>query len=101
MNQITIDLTGIETREQLHRTLSEQLDLPIWYGKNLDALYDCLTSVFVDQHLTLIAPEALEDALGSYGQCFFHVLEAVQQENTHFSFSLQPVSAEGAEESPL
>lgn len=39
----TIDLTAVESREQLHARLREALDLPAWYGNNLDALHDVLT----------------------------------------------------------
>lgn len=39
----TIDLTGVENREQLHARLRETLELPAWYGNNLDALHDVLT----------------------------------------------------------
>ena len=38
-----IDLTGIGNRADLHDRLQEALPLPVWYGRNLDAFYDCLT----------------------------------------------------------
>lgn len=31
-------------KELAHEYLQEMLELPEYYGKNLDALYDCLTS---------------------------------------------------------
>jgi len=37
-----IDLTGLDSREELHRLLREALPLPEWYGNNLDALHDAL-----------------------------------------------------------
>ncbi len=37
-----IDLTGLDSREELHRRLREALPLPAWYGNNLDALHDAL-----------------------------------------------------------
>ena len=37
-----IDLTGVDSREELHRRLREALPLPAWYGSNLDALHDAL-----------------------------------------------------------
>jgi len=37
-----IDLTGLDSREELHRRLREALPLPDWYGNNLDALHDAL-----------------------------------------------------------
>ena len=32
-------------QEQLHDYLQEMLPLPAYYGRNLDALYDCLTEL--------------------------------------------------------
>ena len=42
MKQVILDGNYITTRAQLHDALTEQLQLPEWYGRNLDALYDCL-----------------------------------------------------------
>ena len=42
---VTLDGRTIDSRETLHQTLFELLQLPAWYGRNLDALYDCLTDL--------------------------------------------------------
>ncbi len=39
----TVDLSGVRDREGLHERLRASMDLPDWYGNNLDALYDILT----------------------------------------------------------
>ena len=36
-----------EITDELHDALSEALELPEWYGRSLDALYDCLTDLSV------------------------------------------------------
>ncbi len=40
-----VDLKGISSREELHERLAEALDLPPWYGKNLDALHDMMDAM--------------------------------------------------------
>ena len=45
--QIHLNGKDIANREQLHDALSEALELPEWYGRSLDALYDCLTDLSV------------------------------------------------------
>ena len=45
--QIHLNGNDITNREQLHDALSEALELPEWYGRSLDALYDCLTDLSV------------------------------------------------------
>lgn len=42
--QITIDLTDVRSKEAFHDRIQEALDCPAYYGRNLDALYDVLTS---------------------------------------------------------
>ena len=43
MKIVTMDFTGVEYIGQVHLILTEALDFPEWYGKNLDALWDLLT----------------------------------------------------------
>lgn len=45
--QVFLNGNDITNREQLHDALSEALELPEWYGRSLDALYDCLTDLSV------------------------------------------------------
>lgn len=39
-----IDLSNVSEKAQMHDMLFEALRLPAYYGRNLDALWDCLTS---------------------------------------------------------
>ena len=41
--KVTLDARQLDERGQAHRYLQEKLELPEYYGRNLDALYDCLT----------------------------------------------------------
>lgn len=43
--EIILDGRTVDSRETLHQRLSELLHLPVWYGRNLDALHDCLTEL--------------------------------------------------------
>ena len=45
MNICIIDGKLIKDREMLHRILAELPGVPDWYGRNLDALHDCLTDI--------------------------------------------------------
>ena len=40
-----LDAARMETREDAHACLKAELNLPEYYGNNLDALYDCLTEM--------------------------------------------------------
>ena len=67
------------TREQLHQTLARDLDLPEYYGANLDALYDVLTAETRPVKLRL-QPEQLWQTLGDYAEVLLRLcLEAAAQ----------------------
>ncbi len=38
-----IDLSAASDKKEIHDILTRALDLPPYYGRNLDALWDCLT----------------------------------------------------------
>lgn len=41
---VEIDLTGVTTPKELHEKVRQVLQLPGWYGNNLDALFDVLSA---------------------------------------------------------
>lgn len=45
MKTYILNFKDKETADQLHDYLAMMLDFPEHYGRNLDALYDCLTSI--------------------------------------------------------
>ena len=84
MREITLDCTGISGAEQLHDALAGALNFPEWYGKNLDALYDCLTSIGGETYLMLTNTEEL----GIYKNAFLWVLEDAAQANPRFRYGV-------------
>ncbi len=88
MRTVTLDCAAIETTAGLHLQLAELLDLPEYYGSNLDALSDCLGDVRQDICLVLANAGALEEALGDYARRFVRVLEQAAGENPHFCFKI-------------
>ena len=43
--RFVLDGSSVGSREALHQALSALLAFPAYYGKNLDALHDCLTDI--------------------------------------------------------
>ena len=80
---VLLDGNAILNREMLHDTLASGLCLPSWYGRNLDALYDCLTDVQEETVVVLRDRGVLEEHLGGYGRRLLRLLEDVSQENPH------------------
>lgn len=76
MKQLTLDGNMLADASKLHDYLKDSLDFPEYYGKNLDALYDCLTDLD-DVEVTITIPE--ED--GAIFQKVLRVFKAAQREN--------------------
>lgn len=76
MKQITLDGNLLSDLTQVHDYLKEQLDFPEYYGKNLDALHDCLTDLS-DVEITITAP----DQDGAIFQKVLRVFKAADREN--------------------
>ena len=80
MNVVILDGTTAPTKEALHQHLARELNFPDWYGGNLDALFDCLTSLSEEVSLSLDEP-ALAEALGPYAQRVKKVLVRAAEKN--------------------
>ena len=84
MKKIIIDET-IESKNQLHAILKEKLMLPDYYGRNLDALWDCLTGD-IDLPLTLEWKRfsQVRETLGDYGDKLLELLQSAEKEGIGF-----------------
>lgn len=50
---VIIDGLLIESENDFHDVIAKELNLPIWYGRNLDALWDALTGM-VERPVSLV-----------------------------------------------
>lgn len=80
-NKIILDGNEMTNREELHAYLKKELDLPEYYGNNLDALKDCLTMDFSAKVIEVRHPEKIKEYLGRYGESLLRVLEVSAAEN--------------------
>ena len=81
MKEITIDCREFVSRLELHEAFAQMLSFPEWYGNNLDALYDQLTSIGEETVVRLLYWEAAEAALERYAICARRAVEDAQQNN--------------------
>lgn len=90
MNTVIVDCGPIKTPEQLHEALAGALEFPDYYGKNLDALYDCLTDICEDTQLVLCNWHALEYALKDYSGKLLYVFRCACLENQQLTVTMHP-----------
>lgn len=75
----------MRTPERAHTHLARRLRLPGWYGRNLDALCDCLGEINVPTVILLRHAQFMKQSLGDYGTKLISVLAAMTGENTNLS----------------
>ena len=76
-----LDGAKMTGREEAHGYLREKLHFPDYYGKNLDALYDCLTEIGTETVLVWYRPEEMLSALGDYGKKLMDTVEDAAADN--------------------
>lgn len=81
METIVIDGERMLNRRAAHDHLAEQLSLPDYYGRNLDALYDLLTEREGPTRLVVRHRESLLSWLGGYGAALCQTLEDADRAN--------------------
>lgn len=57
----SIEIDGKLIKKDGHDYLKEILNFPDYYGKNLDALYDCLTDIGIETEITIINESYVSD----------------------------------------
>ena len=85
MREVILDCAALTDRETLHETLERELGFPSWYGRNLDALHDCLTDLHEPVQITL---QNL-DSLMNYGTRLLRVFQAAAAENENIHIQCQ------------
>ena len=88
MRIIVLDGAEMLTREAAHNYLARRLALPDHYGRNLDALYDCLTEIGEETLAVLYRREVMAAALGDCGEALLQTLRDAAGENPRLLFAV-------------
>ena len=89
MNEIRLDLTQFEDKITLHRYLKETLGFPFYYGANLDALHDELTSITTDTKLVAVFAKEPKGNMELYAPRIKRVFLDAEEENYHLTVSFE------------
>ena len=98
MEEITLDITPFEEKISLHRYLKETLDFPFYYGGNLDALFDELSSDTQPRSLLLRFPACPRGKMAEYLPRVLKVFQDAARENYNLKLHLEMVP--GIRENP-
>lgn len=89
MQEIQLDLTSFEEKISLHRYLKETLGFPFYYGANLDALHDELTSETNEMNVHIKLPANPQGKMAEYMPRLRRVFEDAAEENYHLTVSFE------------
>ncbi|MBD5084475.1 MAG: barstar family protein [Clostridiales bacterium] len=78
METIRLDGARLRDREEAMELLGQALTLPEWWGRNLDALYDCLTDLGRPVRLEVFRRETMVET--PFGCRLLRVVEDVAEE---------------------
>ena len=87
MKKVILDCEKLLDREQAHLYLAEMFDFPDYYGKNLDALYDCLTEL--GECTIVLAGESILHQSNNYGARILRVFEEAVHANSGLKLEVQ------------
>lgn len=83
MRKVILDFASTSTREEVQDYLAMKLDFPDYYGKNLDALYDCLTEIDEDTCIGIFEPADENRTVDSYLEKVKIVMRDAEEDNAH------------------
>lgn len=87
MKYVVIDCEKLLQKEQAHLYLAEVFNFPDYYGKNLDALFDCLTEL--GECTIVLEGESILRGTDSYGIKVLKVLEEASRVNSNLRLKIQ------------
>ena len=87
MKNVVLNCEKLIHKEEAHSYLACMLDFPDYYGKNLDALFDCLTEL--GECTIVLEGENLLHQTDSYGIKVMKVLEEAAEVNPNLKLKMQ------------
>ena len=89
MKQLRIDGRNVDSVADIHTLFSHALGFPKAYGRNMDALYDCLTDVSEDVTVRIDHRPELFEAIGRYERILIRVLRDAAKVNDRIHLDIE------------
>jgi Barstar, RNAse (barnase) inhibitor len=78
---ITIDFVGVSDKEEFHNRIKEAIQVPDYYGNNLDALYDILTEELNEAVIRILGINKMDPSMNDYIKRFRRMCSDICEEN--------------------
>lgn len=89
MKKLIIDGRFMQSKEAMYTHLTCVFSLPIYFGKNLDALWDVLTESEEPTQINFLNVDLARTHLGDYGDRFIALLEKLAEEHVQYTIHFQ------------
>ena len=83
MKRIILNGKRMISREVAHAYLKRKFCFPDYYGRNLDALWDLLSTTKTDTEIVLVHASQITEHLGQYGYSLLRVFDDLDEEARH------------------
>ena len=94
MKIVLLDGEKIKNNREMHACFKAALDLPEWYGGNLDALHDVLGESTFPLGVIIANADQLAETLGWRWEMLLRLLVDVKRERPNFYVTLDPFNIE-------
>ena len=87
MTEIYLDISDLDTDENIHNYFTETFEFPSYYGRNFDALYDMMSTIGEDTKLCIDFEGRKLDELPECTITCLKVLYDAADENVHLTIA--------------
>lgn len=89
MDKVILNGKRMITRERTHAYLKRKFDFPEYYGRNLDALWDLLSTCDREMEIVIVNHKAVTENLDGYGVSLLKLFRELDEENRHIHVTYQ------------
>lgn len=88
MKYVLLDGSKMTSKETIHAYLASTMNFPDYYGTNLDALWDVLTTISEPVDITLINKQELMNHLNEYANALLALMHEASKVNEKVIFNI-------------
>ena len=89
MKQVILEAAMLTDMDAVHDAFTGALNLTEAYGRNLDALYDCLTAMGEPVEVVVPCRDLLAEMLGKRGEMLLRMLQDAARENAQITLKTE------------
>ena len=80
-DNVVVNLSGIQSRREFHKRIREAIEVPEYYGNNLDSLYDVLSEAPSGRIILVKGTAEVDEKMSSYISKFRKLCQDACEEN--------------------